>query len=222
MTVRPRRFRPVRLLREDLWGRLLLSPRLRFLPLLLAATRSRRPPRYLVRPLLPPPVPFRGRRPRPPSPYSRALRARRLVGQIYQLFNRRRLQRLVACVPSTGLLGLLESFPIPLLVRSLLVRSPAQARQLLAHGRVLVEGSFATPFSPVRPGQLLQLLDPVDPPLRYRGGVTVRLSPPPGPPAHLEVSLVARALILLFRPQPGEVFQPAPFSLSSLFALLRR
>lgn len=222
MTLRPLRFRPSVRLREDLWGRLLLAPRPRLLPLLLATTRSRRPPRFLVRPLLPPPVPFRGRRPRPPSPFGRSLRSLRLVRHLYQLLRRRRLGALLAKTsPSLPLLPLLETLPGPLLVRSLLVRSPHQARQLLAHGLVSLEGKPAAPFRPLRPGQLLRLGVRPDPPPAYRPQLRP-LPPPPGPPTHVEVSFALGALLLLGRPSAGELFFPAAPQLPPLLSLLRR
>jgi len=222
MTLRPLRFRPALRLREDPWGRLLVAPRARFLPLLLAATRFRRPPRFLVRSLLPPPIPFRGRRPRPLSPFGRSLQSLRLVRQFYQLLRRRRLAALVPMLsPQLPLLSLLETLPIPLLVRSLLVRSPFQARQFLAHGQVLLEGRPLSPFRLVRPGQLLCLRIPPDPPQRYRSS---SLSPatPPGPPTHLEVSPALGALVLLVRPRPEQLLWSPALPLSPLLALLQR
>lgn len=219
------RFSAYKRFKEDLWGLMLLSPKPASIPILCSLLRRHRPVKRSVRLLLPPRQPLRGRRKAPPSFFKRQLLERRKV-QLFYAFNRYyRLRVLLnhynSARPPCSFFSYIETCLSSVLFRSLLVRTPLEARSVISKGCVTVDGVVCfSSIQRVRPGQLVTLLLPAALPSRYNR--LFHKTPPIGFPPYLEVSFSTNTVILLHLPEKEELFFPFRLSPSDFFASFAR
>lgn len=213
--------------REDLWGSMLVSPKESNISLLASLLRRHRRIKRSLRLILPPRQPFKGRRKAPPSLFKRQLLERRKVQLFYALTRCYRVKSLLrewrSRQTSTGsdFFSFVETCLSVVLFRSLLARSPMEARAFVSRGNVLVDGvrCFSS-TQRIRPGQLVKLTLPPALPNRY--DLIQQRVVPPGIPSYLEVSFKSSSVLLLHVPKAQELFFPFKLSRSDFFASFAR